>query len=112
MSTYSTRGIHLLLDIYWDTVPDLLSFAEEVETGCNLHVIKTLHHHFTPQGQTYLALLAESHFSIHTYPEHKYWSVDLYTCGSNDYRQDLARIIAKYEPRSCAQRAVNRGLET
>ena len=32
-------------------------------------VLKTLEHHFTPQGFTKLYLLCESHFAIHTFPE-------------------------------------------
>lgn len=37
---------------------------------------------FTPQGVTAVALLAESHLSIHTWPEQGYAAVDIFTCGA------------------------------
>ena len=38
---------------------------------------------FEPQGVTAIALLAESHISIHTWPESNYSAVDIFTCGQN-----------------------------
>ena len=38
---------------------------------------------FDPQGVTAIALLAESHISIHTWPESNYSAVDIFTCGKN-----------------------------
>ena len=38
---------------------------------------------FEPQGVTAIALLAESHISIHTWPESYYSAVDIFTCGQN-----------------------------
>lgn len=39
-------------------------------------------HLFTPSGVSVLLFLAESHLSIHTWPENGYAAVDIYTCGS------------------------------
>lgn len=38
-------------------------------------------HRFTPQGVTALGLLAESHISVHTWPELGYAAADIFTCG-------------------------------
>jgi S-adenosylmethionine decarboxylase proenzyme len=38
-------------------------------------------HHFSPHGVTGVVVIAESHFSIHTWPEHGFAAVDLFTCG-------------------------------
>lgn len=46
-------------------------------------VISSASHRFSPQGATAIALLAESHVSIHTWPEHNYAAIDVYTCGKN-----------------------------
>lgn len=35
-----------------------------------------------PHGVTGVIVIAESHFSIHTWPEHRFAAVDLYTCGN------------------------------
>ena len=46
-------------------------------------VLNLISHKFEPQGVTAIALLAESHISIHTWPESKYSAVDIFTCGQN-----------------------------
>ncbi len=56
------------------------SLAEAAQVaGATLLDIKT--HLFEPQGVTGFVLLAESHISIHTWPELGYAAVDVYTCG-------------------------------
>ena len=44
-------------------------------------------HKFEPQGLTGIVLLAESHISIHTWPERGEAAVDVFTCGGRDSRQ-------------------------
>lgn len=44
-------------------------------------------HQFTPQGLTGIILLAESHISIHTWPERGEAAVDVFTCGGHDSRK-------------------------
>lgn len=44
-------------------------------------------HQFEPQGLTGIILLAESHISIHTWPERGEAAVDVFTCGGRDSRQ-------------------------
>ena len=46
-------------------------------------LLNLITHHFEPQGVTGLALLAESHISIHTWPENQYAAVDVFTCGDH-----------------------------
>ena len=45
------------------------------------HLIKIGSKKFTPQGITIFGILAESHISVHTYPEYGYAAVDIFTCG-------------------------------
>ncbi len=80
-----TRGTHVLVDVWLDDalpaewrapIPELLkAHGLEVVGGCS--------HSFEPQGETAVWLLAESHCSIHTYPEHGYASLDVYGCGGD-----------------------------
>jgi len=51
------------------------------EAGATL--LRLVSHRFKPQGVTGLALLAESHVSIHTWPESGYAAVDVFTCGDH-----------------------------
>jgi len=49
----------------------------------NATVLNLISNKFEPQGVTAIALLAESHLSIHTWPESYYSAVDIFTCGQN-----------------------------
>jgi len=49
----------------------------------NATVLNLISNKFEPQGVTAIALLAESHISIHTWPESNYSAVDIFTCGRN-----------------------------
>ena len=49
----------------------------------NATVLNLISNKFEPQGVTAIALLAESHISIHTWPESYYSAVDIFTCGQN-----------------------------
>lgn len=55
---------------------------------CNATLVDIISKPFHPQGVTVLALLSESHMSIHTWPEKGEAAVDVYTCG--DSRPELA----------------------
>ena len=46
-------------------------------------ILNLISNKFEPQGVTAIALLAESHISIHTWPESNYSAVDIFTCGQN-----------------------------
>jgi len=49
----------------------------------NATVLNLISNKFKPQGVTAIALLSESHISIHTWPESNYSAVDIFTCGQN-----------------------------
>ena len=64
-------------------IRDALSAAADVGNFTKLGV-PTMHA-FTPHGVTGFLLLAESHFSIHTWPENGYAAVDMFTCGQTSF---------------------------
>ncbi|RLA45770.1 MAG: adenosylmethionine decarboxylase [Gammaproteobacteria bacterium] len=83
-------GRHLIVD-YWDCDADLLNDAaalcaliNEAAYAAGATVMSTHSHQFGHQGVTAIAILAESHISIHTWPETRYAGVDIYTCGGCD----------------------------
>ena len=82
-------GRHCIAELY-EGCPKKLnseSFIREVLTEAAKRSGATLlsltSHSFTPQGVTALALLSESHLSIHTWPELGYAAVDAFTCGAH-----------------------------
>ena len=66
--------------------------AAAVESGSTLISISS--HQFSPQGVTALGLLAESHISIHTWPEVGYAAADVFTCGSHCVPQQASQYLA------------------
>lgn len=44
-------------------------------------IVETVFHKFNPHGVSGVVVIAESHLSIHTWPEYKYAAVDFFTCG-------------------------------
>jgi S-adenosylmethionine decarboxylase len=55
-------------------------------------MIKPFFHQFNPQGISGVIVIAESHFAIHTWPEHGYTAVDLFSCADFDYKSALNHI--------------------
>jgi S-adenosylmethionine decarboxylase len=49
----------------------------------NATIISSSFHQFEPQGVSGVVVIAESHFTIHAWPEHDYAAVDIFTCGDN-----------------------------
>ena len=85
----SHQSRHLLLELYGCDCEKLndesflrcsLNRAAKLANATVLHLISNK---FEPQGVTAIALLAESHISIHTWPESNYSAVDIFTCGKN-----------------------------
>ena len=61
----------------------------------DLTVLGYKSHTFYPQGFTAIILLAESHLSIHTFPEKNFALVDLFMCGAKSKKQ-VNNIIDKF----------------
>lgn len=53
---------------------------KNVAIECDLNIVSESGHQFEPYGVTYVFVLAESHLSIHTYPENGNAYIDIFTC--------------------------------
>jgi S-adenosylmethionine decarboxylase len=93
-------GKHLTVDMYgcgFDTLDNLEFVKSAMLTAvreANMTLLDFSYYKFEPQGLTALALLAESHMSIHTYPELGYAAIDVFTCGDHS-RPDKAVAVLK-----------------
>ncbi len=56
-------------------------------------VVDSHFHQFAPQGISGVVIITESHFAIHTWPEHGFAAVDLFTCGSSVNLQRAVSLI-------------------
>ena len=85
----SHQAKHLLLELYrcdYEKLNDesfLRCSLNRAAKLANATVLNLISNKFEPQGVTAIALLAESHMSIHTWPESNYSAVDIFTCGQN-----------------------------
>ena len=68
-------------------------FAAAEEAGAT--VVGEVFHKFSPVGVTGIVCIAESHISIHTWPEHGYAAADIFTCGENLKPMEAAHLIAE-----------------
>ncbi|MGI6092625.1 MAG: adenosylmethionine decarboxylase [Veillonellaceae bacterium] len=93
-------GKHITVDMYgcsFESLDNMDFVKNAMLTAVNeaqMTLLDFTSHKFEPQGLTALALLAESHMSIHTYPELGYAAVDVFTCGDHS-RPDKAVSILK-----------------
>ena len=83
------HGNHLLLELYGcnsEKLNDELYLRCQLNSAAKLakaSVLNIVSNKFEPYGVTAIALLAESHLSIHTWPESQYAAIDIFTCGKN-----------------------------
>ena len=116
MSAHPPRGRHLLADLS-GVAPERLSDPDALEAllraaarAAGSTVLGGHFHPFGPgQGITGVLLLAESHISIHTWPEHGYAAVDLFLCGSAAHAAALAVLQQALQVGRIEQRCVARG---
>jgi S-adenosylmethionine decarboxylase proenzyme len=80
-------GTHILVEFYnanpttlnqTDKIGDLMNQAAELAGAT---IVSSNFHHFSPHGVSGVVIIAESHLTIHTWPEYGYAAVDLFTCG-------------------------------
>jgi S-adenosylmethionine decarboxylase len=76
----------------------LKKILRDIAKACNLTILRTSTHQFEPYGVTSLFLLSESHLSIHTWPEHGKFAMDVYSCNDNYSEMEIENIIRKYLP--------------
>ncbi|MBM3516465.1 MAG: adenosylmethionine decarboxylase [Alphaproteobacteria bacterium] len=97
-------GTHLIVDLMGAVRLDDITHVEralraavEVTGATLLHLYL---HHFTPNlGVSGVAVLAESHISVHTWPEAGYAALDVFMCGRTDPHKAIAVLEAAFRPR-------------
>ena len=93
-----------------DRVRQALRDAAEAAKATLLHETS---HRFEPQGVTALGLLAESHISVHTWPELGYAAADIFTCGEHTLPEAACHLLVeRLEATRYELRKVPRGVES
>jgi S-adenosylmethionine decarboxylase len=97
--TTEAVGKHCILELYdCDSarLDDEAFLRDAITTAAKragATLLNLITHRFEPQGVTGLALLAESHISIHTWPESGYAAVDVFTCGDHTMPERACQVL-------------------
>jgi S-adenosylmethionine decarboxylase len=109
------NGRHLILDLYGcnaeilNDYEELKRFLEIALVLAKANILRIIGERFEPQGVTLLALLSESHASIHTWPCEGYAAIDLYTCGDKTETHKAAEFLkTKLKAQTCEQKEIER----
>lgn len=76
----------LLVDLYecegnLDNTKSLIDIMVKAANKMGSTIVKTVQHKFSPTGITVILILAETHLSIHTWPEFNYAALDIFICN-------------------------------
>ena len=110
-------GRHLLIELRQcdSELLDDIRYIEEAMVGAadeaGATIVGKSFHKFDPRGVTGIVAIAESHLCIHTWPEHGYAAVDIFTCGSEfKPREAAASIISSLQCANPEITEIQRGL--
>ncbi len=97
-------GMHLLVDLWGATNlgdPALIDVAlREAAITAGATILHSHFHHFSPNGGVSgVVVLAESHISIHTWPERDFAAIDLFMCGACDPNDSIPVLEAAFKPK-------------
>jgi len=108
---------HVILEL-WDakntnsasTIEKALRKACEIG---NLELVKIFIHQFSPYGVSGVAVIAESHITIHTWPEYGFAAVDIYSSKDNADIAKIAEVITTaFSPCQVNQVHIDRGTQS
>ncbi|MCH8049050.1 adenosylmethionine decarboxylase [Patescibacteria group bacterium] len=112
---FAYAGTHVVAD-FWNG--RIIESAAEIETllrgaaaAANSTPLQVSIHTFAPEGITGIVLLAESHISIHTWPEINYIAVDVFTCGKDATPKKAIEFLKEaLQPKKVKVQELKRGI--
>ena len=109
-----SAGIHLLIDFWEAENLDSVSFCEKALSravkASKATLLKINLHKFQPHGVSGVAVISESHISIHTWPEHGYAALDIFVCGGKSPYRALESLKKSFKPKRIVLTEAKRGI--
>lgn len=109
-------GYHTIWDIY-DCNANKLKYVEPIKVILNTVVnelglgkVSESYKQFEPHGATGFILLEESHISIHTWPEHQFAAIDIFSCKPFQKEAIIQLLSAYFETETINTKTIERGL--
>jgi S-adenosylmethionine decarboxylase len=99
----SFAGTHLIIDLWdahhLDDIPRMEQAFRDAVRDCKATLLHIHMHHFQPNGGiSGVAVLAESHISVHTWPERNYAAFDLFMCGDSEPHKAIPIFEKAFRP--------------
>lgn len=115
--TYVAPGNHLLIDLWGcshlQDIAHIEKAMRDAAAICGATVLEVKLHSFGEDaGITGVAILAESHISIHTWPETGYAAIDVFMCGTCDPAKSVPIFEATFSPTRSKVNTVPRGIDS
>ena len=112
-SIHTSSGVHLIIEVRDGTGLDdearvRKALLDSVD-ACGATLLHLHTHRFSPTGLTGVAILAESHITVHTWPEKKYGAFDVFLCGDNDPWPTVDVLSKAFDTTNVDVRALRRG---
>lgn len=107
-------GTHIIIDLYGASRLDDIPYMEKCMKECiELAGATLLHfhlHHFTPNGGiSGVAVLSESHMSVHTWPENEFAAFDVFMCGAAKPELVIDPLNYFFNAQKCEVNTIYRG---
>jgi len=107
-------GRHIILEMWGCQNLDSVDTAEralrEMVSALDVNLLDLKVYPFSPVGVTGMAIVSESHLVIHTWPEHGYAAVDVFTCGSPRDPEAAVEVLRRlFVPERIGVMEINRG---
>ena len=110
-------GKHLIVELsdcdlaILDDVSAMEQHLNEAARISGATIVKSVFHRYNPQGVSGVVVIAESHLSLHTWPEYGYAAVDFFTCGDRvDPYKAHDYLKEKLQAKSSQIRELKRGI--
>src|SRR5438093_13116906 len=108
-------GRHIILEMWGCQNLDSVDTAEralrEMVVALEVNLLDLRVYPFSPIGVTGVAIVSESHIMIHTWPEHGYAAVDVFTCGEQRSPEAAIPVIKEcFAPQQIQIMEMNRGI--
>lgn len=94
-----------------DNLELLEQYLKEAVRLSGATMVRSVFHRYNPQGVSGVVVIAESHLSLHTWPEYGYAAVDFFTCGESvDPYKGLIWIRGKLDSHQAQITEIKRGM--
>ena len=108
-------GVHLILELwqarYLDNIAEIEAIFRRAIDDCGATLLGIDLHALPPtNGVSGVAILQESHISVHTWPEYEFAALDIFVCGTVDPYRALPAIKAGFQPGTMQVMDIKRGI--